>query len=463
MRKKFFLSCIIICCISFCFSCTSNTNTLTDESKEKITEIVIARFTNITNDDSINKFNKILKDNNIPYSLKFIQYAKTNENGTITNYKPGTYMESVEKDKNKIDLFVTNNAFETDFDYLDMIKRDLAEPLDNFLKNDGIAIYNSIPEESWNSIRINNNLYSLPMYIGIDLHKKGDIYYGIKRIYADKYGIDISTWGSDFWNHKDELDKIIQGEKENKSFSLFSPSLISYIVEYYPGYTPVVSVKSDIHPYVYDEKNKEIINIYESEPILKINTYFREFYNNNNDITYAYNDSENENVFTLINTNDSYYIKKAESYLQKDSIYDIAICKASEKKNEVYDFLNIIYTDKNIIQAIEDCFGTNGIVIGNGFYDKYSFNNSDINDIKNGYSELNKSDIYGFVFDPVNVSKEMSDIACYLYEKYRLSTIPSIKNINLDEDNKVLHQLGIDKVLDEMNRQINEFKNNINN
>lgn len=194
MRKKIFLSCIIICCISFCFSCTSNTNTLTDESKEKITEIVIARFTNIANDDSINKFNKILKDNNIPYSLKFIQYAKTNEDGTITNYKPGTYMESVEKDKNKIDLFVTNNAFETDFDYLDMIKRDLAEPLDNFLKNDGIAIYNSIPEESWNSIRINNNLYSLPMYIGIDLHKKGDIYYGIKRIYADKYGIDISTW-----------------------------------------------------------------------------------------------------------------------------------------------------------------------------------------------------------------------------------------------------------------------------
>lgn len=458
MNKINYRILILILSIGLLIGCGVKEKNDKVEIKKEVVEITIARFMKSADENSIKKFNDYLKSEKIPYRVKFIQYMEEDADGNITNYEPGTYMNLIDRDIDKIDLFIANNSFESDFDYMDMVKRNLAEPLDDFIQGEGISIYNSMPKESWDSIRINEKLYSIPMYVGLDITTKGSIYYGLKKTYADKYNIDISEWGPDFWNHKEELNRIIQGEKGNKEFSLFNPGIYSAITEFYPGYTPVTSSKADINPYVYDEENGKVINIYESEPIKEIDSYFRELYNAN-EISYAYNPSEEGNILELIHVDDSYYFKEAKTYLKKATIYDIAISRESKQKKEVYEFLKLVYTDKDMLKAIEDSFGSTGLIIGNGFYDKYAFKNDDIKNIKERYSKLDKSDIYGFVFDNSMVRNEMNDISIYLYERNRHIKGAMIKETDLNKDIKKLKELGIDKVLYEMNIQIQEFKN----
>lgn len=121
----------------------------------------------------------------------------------------------------------------------------LIQPLDDWLETDaGQAVSSAFPEMAWQGLMRDGHLYGLPGRIQDRFIARP--YYWVNGKLAEQYGIDISDWGTDFWNHRDEMIRVWSGEHEKGPFQLISWS--SFADETFPHMTAAGGL-----PVVFDE------------------------------------------------------------------------------------------------------------------------------------------------------------------------------------------------------------------
>lgn len=154
------------------------------------------------------------------------------------------YLEQLRNEDVPADVIILNNNGYTPISEPAHVYAGLGliQPLDDWLKTDaGQAVSSAFPEMAWQGLMRDGYLYGLPG--GIQDRFVAQPYYWVNGKLAEQYGIDISDWGADFWNHRDEMIRVWTGEHEKGPFQLILWS--SFAGEIFPhmtaaGYLPVV-------------------------------------------------------------------------------------------------------------------------------------------------------------------------------------------------------------------------------
>ena len=193
----------LICCAG------CNTEKQTTDKKEKVTKLVWQSEQRFWEHQDY--FNEVLKEKGYPYEVEFVTAETVQKNQTVDLLETGipTWAETYDTDK-------------------DVLEGRLL-PLDKYLNTkEGKKIKDAVPQKVWDSYKIDGKQYSV---ISPGLLPAKTVYVWDTTL-AEKYNIHPETWGENIWEHKDELLKVAEGEKNagRKNFATVS-GLISYAEE----------------------------------------------------------------------------------------------------------------------------------------------------------------------------------------------------------------------------------------
>lgn len=426
----------------------------------------------------VNEINEYLNEQGYNFAVCFypIKYSMDNE-----YFYTDRVVEMIENGE-QVDIIYTsftNSGESGNNAYHKYIYNGLFDPLDEYFKTEiGEKLYNIMPENHWAGLRVNGKIY------GVDgsLHNLSDDYgYYVNAELADKYNFDISK------PIEDQLN-ILQAVKENESCDVFAMYDNLNIQSFY-------SDVQDITSAVFWDENEQC-----AKSIIENNTYldriklFRTLKDNsfvtdmsvvhmNNffilQSNYAggkviYKDGKPCDVNYWDNIISAYPVFN-ENTSVRASYMATGVCSTSQYKDKAFELLALTQTDPYLNNLIS--FGIEGTdynlvdgkvdVVGNRmsldrFINKmicYPFEDEPL-DMAAAYSEVFEnanvpSDIE-FAFDGRGTEKETADTFDVLFENTFLhgdSFEESFSELEAE-----LEKSGIQKIIDECNKQYEEYK-----
>ena len=420
-------------------------------------------------------FNQVLKEKGHPYEVEFVT------------------SETVQKGQ-RVDLLETGidtweNPYDTNKDALE----GRLLPLDDYLNTkEGKKIKDAVPEKIWDSYKINGKQYSV-LSPGFLLDKT--VYVWDKEL-AEKYNVHPENWDGDLWEHKEELLKVAEGEKKAGRENFTTVSGLLLYAEEIPETTKVLGL---LYPIIFRENTDkaETEFLYETPEYKRNLAGMREFYK------MGLWRPEIETVRTaesFLSIETQFWSKNAYLGFRESDFWDThevkelyteklwelslncietGITTESKHPEEAFDLLCALYTDKDLVNAIEWGDEENYEVVdgkavkpmSEGEYIPRLYAGNQLL----GYVEVNEdnklkenfpkeierakvSKISGFRFSGKEIEKELEEVVALNNLVYSGSAEEVIKN--MEQTIEKYKQAGIDKVIAEWNRQFAEWEKN---
>ncbi|MBD5128512.1 MAG: hypothetical protein HDT43_01085 [Ruminococcaceae bacterium] len=377
--------------------------------------------------------------------------------------------------------------------YDEYVFNGLYEPLDEYLETEiGRELYNTLPEKMWDSLRINGSIYGLSGDMEIALSP--DRGYYVNAELAEKYGYDVTK---PILEQLDILRAVKENEKETDVFAAYANiedivnivnvRMLSSSV-YWNGETHSAELSIDNPKYI------EYIRLLDT---LKKEDLLTNLWNGHSDSFFVWSDTAfgggivYENM-KPVEVDYGNTVTAIPVFTTKTSVrhtlWATGICSKSEHKEKTFELLARIYTDpvlnNLLVYGIEGEQYTleNGVVkeienLGDNMfninpYNFYRFANQmichrspDVLFTTEQYAEIfEKAELFGdvdFVLDPTGIIDDLN--AEYIAaDKLKLPK----KGENLDdilaEYRESLYAAGVQKIIDECNRQYEVYKNEKN-
>lgn len=427
----------------------------------------------------VNEINEYLNEQGYNFVVCFYPIKCTMENDYIYTER---VVEMIEKGE-QADIIYTsftnvgeagNNA------YHKYIYNGIFEPLDEYFKTDvGKKLYDIMPENHWVGLRVNGKIY------GVDgsMHNLSDDYgYYVNAELADKYGFDISK------PIEEQLD-ILQTVKENENCDVFAMYNNLNIQSFYSDVQDITSAiffdenekcaKSVLENNVYLNRMKFFLslkkkNFVTNMSLVHMNNFFilQSNYAGGKEI---YKDGKPCDVDYWGNIISAYPVFN-ENTSVRASYMATGICSSSQYKDKAFELLALTQIDPYLNNLMS--FGIEGTdynlvngkvdVVGNRisldrFVNKMiccPFEDEPL-DMAAAYTEVFENAIIHpdteFAFDGRGTEKETADTFRALADNTFLHGDSYEESLAELEEN--LKKSGIQRIIDECNKQYEEYKN----
>lgn len=495
MNKKIYLLLTVVLSLMLFLSCSNIKNEKTNINNETTTELKMCYIT----------FSTIPKDLDlVTAEINKITKSKINATVKIEPIIASEYSQQINLKLNSnenLDMFVTGTLSGI-FDYPVLASKGKLYPLDDLIKNKGEGINLALGNEYLNSSKIHGKIYGIPVI------KDMAIEHGIKirKDLLDKYKIDIQKIKNleDF----EVVMKTIHDNEPNKHFGIMGGTSI---VDSF-GVSAFGDKLVDGYGVLMNPNELKVVDYYETKEYEQLLKKIRRWY----ELGYIFPDivTNKENDVLLMRENKLYgatsYINPITQHLQKKSVgfpveiaaiypaikststitnFMWAIPSYSKNTEKAMGFLNLMYTDKDIINLLD--YGIEGIhykkvkdseetidtisdnhSVENGYNlnQEYMFGNEFLAHIWNGnppdiWKQIDtfnksalKSKAMGFIFDMTPVMAEYTEVSIIVSE-YK----SALENGAVDPE-KVLPEFigklkvaGIDKIVSEKQKQLDKW------
>ena len=459
MRKKI-LACVFsaVLSLSILSSCNEK-NTNDNSSKENnIHNTLVCAIPDLANvsDDTIDEFNKLLQDKGCDFKLAL-------EKIDLENYAD-------ELKKTDCDIAYTGFIGENNENYpLELIKEGYFECLDDYITK--ADWYKNIPDKMWNAIKYENKVYTIPnesqvpqgINIVFNLNK-------VSKEQIDKFNGNIL----DLTEIINEPNSIIYGIP-----SLYFSNVLGYA--YNNGVVVSLDNKKAYNPY----ENKEIVNYLKS-----INDIYKKGIMMDVEKLNGLNQKADEDgkkhvqwsAYITPNLGcvddkdiDPYIYPISKAIIETNYACTMGITSKSSKKEDAFKLLSLLHTDNDLGNLLiygkgyQDIDGKpydeNGIPLTN-FNNKLIFGISqNILKTDDGIDlQFKSAEEYNEYYNKQVIESPTLD----LNPKGNISSIIRIEethdilksndiNKDLQTVKKELKKAGIDEVLTDVNRQLDEF------
>ncbi|MFT8347519.1 ABC transporter substrate-binding protein [Clostridium saccharoperbutylacetonicum] len=495
MYRKISLFAAVLLSLILFQSCSNVINENTNKNNENTTELKLSfiTFSSIPKDlDLVNaEINKITKEK-INATIK-LEPIISSEYSQQINLKLNS--------NENLDIFLTGTLSGL-FDYPILASKGKLYPLDDLIKDKGEGINSALGNEYLNSSKIHGKIYGIPTIKDMATEHGVKIEKGL----LDKYKIDAQKI-----KNLEDLEgamKTIHDNEPNKYFGIMGGTSIVDSL----GVAAFGDNLVDGNGVLMNPGELKVVDYYETKEYADLLKKIRRWY----ELGYIYPDivTNKENDVLLMRENKLYgataYINPITKYLQKKSVgfpvevvtiypaikrtstitnFMWAIPSYSKNTEKAMEFLNLMYTDKNIINLLD--YGIEGThykkvknseeIIerisdnntgGNGYNldQEYMFGNEFLahiwdgnpKDIWNQIDFFNKnaekSKATGFVFDATPVMVEYTEVSRIVSE-YK----PALENGAVDPDKVLpefisrLKEAGIDKIVAEKQKQLDKW------
>lgn len=446
---------------------------------------------NIRYEDEVNSYlsehnkNYVLCFKNLTYDVDMVD----DNSNFITSY--AQLLSDALDNGEKFDIIDTGlkyQGFDTFYNpYQNCVNNNFLEPLNTYLENTecGKKIYAEMSTNYWKSLMINGKIYGIDGSLSC---LKEDLGYELNADLVDKNSIDLD----DFLGKYDtSLQKVIDLCK-SRGWK-FTAGM--------HGFMQLYSNYDFITDNICIDDNGHAVNIYETDYAKNLfNTISEGFTNdvmvnpvndNINDIdTYfgsinstlcggytnnKFKTSQEYGLQTSYASTESYTIYPQYSNKIYTSSKALGICALSDNKYLAFDAICEVMTNKELNDLL--CFGTdydiiNGCIKPYGYYNTMGVENRLIRYPFYGVNDPNSNEKYheaitdfklsksvGFCFDTTNVSDKILAVDKVL--KTIDSDFPSKEYKTgkeyLDKLNDDLNSAGLQDILDEVNRQLEEY------
>lgn len=424
-------------------------------------------------DKSMDTINEYLVDKlHIKLDLKVAGYGNYQDKmNTIIN--SGEYYDMMFVNNTDYGKYVGLGAFDNITDKVQSVTPDL---------------YHLIPEELWNGVRLNTNVYSVPTYKDSSLTQ----FFCFDDQYVQKYHIDVNAIKT-----MEDLDAPFKAMKagEGKGFYPLQMTQGSHGFDYgYDGLAGglgVIGVK-------YDDTNRKVVDILEQPDYIAQLKLLHKWYMEgiiNPDANVVTEDSKKLPFFSaqgwpsaVSNWQTLYGVKKYDAVKVFGPVYSTesiqgsmnAISSGSKYKDQCLLLLQLVNTDSKLRDML--AYGIEGRdfrYVGDGIIKKLSdtwplaaytqgtfFDMSVTDDtnpqqwkeVEKQNEEATPSTCLGFSLDITNIQSEMSNCQA-VWDKYRfdLQTGASDPDKARLRCIKELKSAGLDTILSEAQKQINEY------
>lgn len=429
---------------------------------------------------NVQYFNRLLEEKGYPYELEI-------------KLIPLDYCAGIDKCKaenEQIDLLYSGVFQNTEnyFPQLYFVNKGYCLPLEKYLDTDaGKMLTETYPETVLEHAKINGFLYGLP---NLNINPVKKILYW-NREYAEKYQLDMSVLQQDILQLEKYADIVSEGERKNENFLVSSSMDFNLWTR---GYEMLLSL-----PYVSiveTEDGWQVVPRFESEDFREINAMLTRFYQKGYfrypanpsqydfffGLTTALSEEEFDEVYNSDNKYDS-MVYDAISLTYQWAFEQNSITTWSEHPDEAFDLLAAVMTDPELCNAL--VWGEKGVeytlsegrcykagTIGESARDAWAFRNKlisyplpyeplDRQLIRDAIENMEISDLNGFLFDTEPVKNEILATSQFYYSFQNSvyedggSALAYVEDV--DAFNQQLREAGLQKIIDEANRQLKEW------
>ncbi|CAI6083114.1 ABC transporter substrate-binding protein [Cohnella rhizoplanae] len=443
-----------------------------------------------------------LSESSVPADLPAVQdavnkIAKEKINATVKlmvvgsgdyNQKMNTVIASGEK----LDLMWTANW---NFDYVQNQSKGAFLPLDDLLNQYAPDVVKSMPDYVWDATKIDGKIYAVPNYQTV-INKEGFV---IQKEYIDKYKLDTSTLKK-FSDLGKLMETVKKGENAEYVYAMNRDGNFGNLARTYN-----LEVISGI-AYINLNDPAKVVNIYETPELRDYYDTVRDWYQKgyiNQDAATLKSKTDMQKagkaIFGYDNVlkpggeieakvknggKDMVYVPLTDAYTGTNTIITTmqAISANSENPERAMMFLNLVNTDKDLFNLL--AFGIEGkhytknadgsikLIPDSGYamadwslgnvFNGYTIEGKDPNVAeltKKSNEEAKPSPIMGFKFKTDPVSAEIANVNAVSSEYAPgLNTGTIAPDDNLAEFQAKLKEAGADKIIAEVQKQLDEWR-----
>jgi len=468
-----------------------------EEIKEQYSDKTILTIVGIAPSDFItNEINSYLIQNGSDYVVFF--QSLTDEQQIIYHHA-NDRLTSEERKKIICELLENVDVMLIDRNnYFELARKGYFEPWSSYLSTEeGIKLYNSLPQNNWKSCDVDGEIYGINGRADLVL---GPPSYIVNKDIMTKYNLSVEELNKPIYELESVFEMVAEGEKDNSKFRVialdrcvaFNLSGISL------GYLDSISVS------LYNDTKKEAESVLDDEEYLRwLKALWQ--YANKGFVGSPSNILSDFFITIKVHTSLPYLIpiiplyNKEKELVNSDdvleiilndyydsclswnnySVYANVISEKSIHKEKAFDFLMRVYTDpyltnlltygienRTYIMRDDKVYWPDMYYIGYGnAYISYP-RNYEYSNKKELYWKVNEElsyTYYDFIFDTSNITKEIekTDIVINKVSNILTGEIKDFDNFIADI-RKQLNENGLNKLLDEVNRQRNEWLNSKN-
>ncbi len=378
-------------------------------------------------------------------------------------------------------------------DYLGNSKKGAFEPLDDLLEEYGQGILEAVNPGFWEGVKIDGKIYGIPTNKEIATPQ----WWMYPKELVDKYDIDIDSIKT-LEDLEPWLEKLSKEEPEWQLMELDQES------HFHPGYEYIIDDSVPAVASLNDDSLK-VKNLYEEESTIEILNTLRKYYkagyiNQDAAIKPPAGLVEGEKVFwaqaqggpysdIIWSKNRGYTIVASQvedAYVTTESTRGSIVCVSSNSKHKekAVEFLNLVNTDADIRNTLG--YGVEGVhyevvdgkakfLDASSNYDvpNYSLGNrlimyptvEDPDDLWEEYERFNEdsveSPMLGFTPDLDPIKNEIAAIT-NVTKEFRPALMTGSVDVeeNLEKFNEKLKEAGLDKVIETLQSQLDDWKAN---
>lgn len=437
-------------------------------------------------DDVSKEFNKKLVEKGYDFVVNFSSLDKMND-----EYQKA--IRTMKKNNDEVDIlycdFGVGGQYSTTYD--DCVRDGIYESLNSYLDSEsGEKLYKSRDAKLWNSVNINGKIY------GIDSGgpRGSSTYLIFNKKLVDQYQIDLSRFSGKIEDLGSMLNKVYEGEKNNKKFSTFAIDENVHDIGLYDYISEAVGVRLD-------KPEAVAVNLFKDDYLVNYFTAIKKYYDagylksasgvRNNFFVTTWSDI-GPNTYSKIAINNIFKddgrsidvipIKISDAYVANQYNAVTGIASWSKHKTEAFELLTLLNTDSEFANLLAYGFKGKDYNLIDGkvkltkddqmlFWRAFLYTNQQIiypnqdepltkrKDIEEYQLTVKASPILGFRFNPSNVINEINATDSVI-SQYGMLWTGQEEDLEstLHKLNSELKEAGIDKVVEEVNRQLNEWK-----
>ena len=320
-------------------------NEIDKEGKTVITWMVSRYYGAPPADDEVYvEFNKLLDKKGYDIYVEFYTPEKD-----LDDYTNEIYDAVKEK---RVDIFHTGYDYYGSL-YADLVRDGMCHEITGYMQEpEGEILYNIQDEMSWEALRVDGKLYAVTV---ASAFTEGDVSYYVNQSIAEKYEIDCERLLEDnayFW---DSMLRVEEGEKGNEEFIPYirlAIYLYDYPLNLFELCRPIGICKDA-------EGKYKAVNIYEDERVRESIISSREMYNRGKMFGGGnewQKQLETGDFFVAVGVPDSDY-PDTEKYISEPCICGKAgmvncISSGSENKEAAFELLCAVYTDRELSEML---------------------------------------------------------------------------------------------------------------
>ncbi len=320
-------------------------NEINKEGKTVLTWMVSRYYGAAPADDEVYvEFNKLLDKKGYDIYVEF--YTPKSD---FEDYTNEIYNAVKEK---RVDIFHTGYDYYGSL-YGDLVRDGLCHDITGYMQEPaGEPLYNIQDELSWEALRVDGKLYGMTV---ASAYTDGEVRCYVNQSIAEKYDIDCNRLLEDkayFW---DSILRVEDGEKENEDFIPYirqASYLYDYPSDLFELCRPIGICKDS-------EGKYKAVNIYEDERVRRSIISCREM--GERESIYMPSDDwqkklKTGNFFVAIGVSDSEY-PGARKYISNPFISDCSggvncISSTTDNKKAAFELLCAVYTDRELSEML---------------------------------------------------------------------------------------------------------------